>query len=77
VGDLEHAHRHLQIAERSAMLWQGTSWEAGLAEAQATVAGAEGDGVRAGALMLAAADQFERAGQPLDAARCRRSLAAR
>ena len=34
-GDLEHAHRHLAIAERSAMLWQGTAWEAGLAEAQA------------------------------------------
>ena len=32
-GDLEHAQRHLAIAEQSAVLWQGTSWEAGIAEA--------------------------------------------
>lgn len=75
-GDLDHAHRHLAIAERSSMLWQDTSWEAGLAEARAAVARAEGDGPSAEALLRSAADQFEQAGQPLDAARCRRTLGA-
>ena len=70
-GDLENAHRHLEIAERSAVLWQGTSWEAGVAEAQAAVAAADGDPDTARKRMLSAAEQFERAGQPLDAERCR------
>jgi tetratricopeptide (TPR) repeat protein len=66
-GDLDHAHRHLAVAELSAVLWQGTSWEAALDEARAVVARAEGD-------EEAAVAGFERAGQPLDAERCRRQL---
>ena len=73
-SDLPNAQRHLQIAERSAALWQGTSWEAALAEAQAVVAGLVGDTVTAHGLMKTAADQFHQAGQPLDAERCRRAL---
>ena len=76
VGDLDHAHRHLERAEESALLWQGTSWEAGMAEAQAAVAAAEGEHEVARARLQSAAEQFERAGQPLDARRCRQALAA-
>ena len=39
VGDLERARHHLERAEKSALLWQGTWWEAGMAEAQAIAAG--------------------------------------
>ena len=74
VGDLDHARVHLQRAERSLQLWEGTAWEAALAEAQAHLAKAEGDGPRSADLYLLAADRFERAGQPLDVERCRRHL---
>ena len=73
-GDLVHARRHLSIAEQSALLWQGTAWEAGLAEAQGEVALAAGDEAEARALIESAIGHFERAGQPLDAERCRRAL---
>ena len=68
--------RHLDIAERSALLWQGTSWEAAVAEAQAEVAAATGDPDTARKRLESAAEQFDRAGQPLDAERCRRAVAA-
>jgi hypothetical protein len=45
-----------------------------MAEASAHVAAAEGDPARARDLLTAAADLFERAGQPLDLARARRGL---
>lgn len=70
-GDLAAARRHLQIAEQSAVLWQGTSWEAAIIEARAAVARADGDREAADALLRSAAEQFDRAGQPLDAGRCR------
>lgn len=73
-GDVGNALRHLEIAERSAVLWQGTSWEAALGEAQAVVASFNGNADGAHRMMEAAADLFERAGQPLDAERCRRAL---
>jgi hypothetical protein len=72
--DLVHAERHLAVAERSAVLWHGTAWEAGLAEARAVVAAAKGDHRRARDMMQSALELFERAGQPLDAARCRRNF---
>jgi tetratricopeptide (TPR) repeat protein len=75
VGDLEHARRHLGNAEQSARLWQGTAWEAAIAEAQAAVAVASGDLALARERMQTASEQFERAGQPLDAERCRLALA--
>jgi hypothetical protein len=69
-GDLAHARHHLAIAEQSAKLWEGTAWEAALTEARAHISAAERD-ARAPTLFEEAADQFTRAGQPLDAARCR------
>jgi DNA-binding SARP family transcriptional activator/tetratricopeptide (TPR) repeat protein len=72
--DLEHAERHLGIAERSGALWVGTAWEAALAEARAAVAAAAGDGVRAREMLRQAIERFDLAGQPLDADRCRRAL---
>ena len=71
VGDIEHAHRHLQSAERSAAMWDGTSWQAALLEARAQIAAAEGASADAVALRRDAASLFETAGQPLDAARLR------
>ena len=53
----------------------GTSWEAGTAEAQAVVAAASGDLPTARERMQSAVEQFQRAGQPLDAQRCCRALA--
>jgi DNA-binding SARP family transcriptional activator/tetratricopeptide (TPR) repeat protein len=75
VGDLTNARRHLERAEQSAVVWQGTALEATLAEAHAAVADADGDARTARRWMAAAADQFVRAGQPLDAERCRLALA--
>lgn len=72
--DLEHAERHLALAEQSGMLWQGTSWEAALAEARAVVAGARGDHDAAHDMMAQAITRFEDAGQPLDADRCRQRI---
>ena len=75
VGDLHSAQRLLSLAERSAVIWQGTSWEAGIAEAQAAVAAARGDCTTARERMHTATEGFHRAGQPIDAERCRRATA--
>ena len=75
VGDLEHAHRHLAAAERSAAVWEGTSWQAALLEARAHVAVAEGDAAIARTLRTDAASLFDAAGQPRDAARLREAAA--
>jgi hypothetical protein len=73
VRDLDGARRHLAAAERSTALWPGTSLQAGVLEARAQLARAEGhDAWRA--LITEAGEQFEAAGQPLDAARCRAAL---
>ncbi len=69
-GDLARARHHLAIAEKSAKLWEGTAWEAALTEARAHLAAANRDG-RAANLFDESADQFARAGHPLDTARCR------
>jgi hypothetical protein len=73
-GDLPGARRHLAVAERSAVVWRDTAWEAALAEAQAAVAEADGDRGTARTRLQWAAGQFQRVGQPLDAARCRWAL---
>ena len=74
-GDLRNAQRLLGLAQRSAVLWQGTSWEAAIAEAQAAVAAASGEPTTARERMHTAAEKFHGAGQPIDAERCRRATA--
>jgi DNA-binding SARP family transcriptional activator/tetratricopeptide (TPR) repeat protein len=74
-GDLSNARRHLQTAQRSAQLWEGSAWEAAVAEARAHVAAAAGDLDDARHEITTAADAFTAAGQPLDAVRCRRQAA--
>jgi len=76
VGDFEHARLHLKEARRSKTMWEGTAWEAAVAEAEARLAQAEGvDDLAAERLRVAVAG-FERAGQPLDVERCRQRLEA-
>jgi hypothetical protein len=71
VGDIQDAERHLQAAEKSAAMWEGTARQAALLEARAHLSFAQGrehDSVR---LLSEAAELFEESSQPLDAARCR------
>jgi DNA-binding SARP family transcriptional activator/tetratricopeptide (TPR) repeat protein len=75
VGDVELARSYLSAAERSTALWAGTAWQAATREADAHVVAAEGHAARAVATLLEAGEVFEQAGQPLDAARCRRAAA--
>ena len=70
VGDIDGALRYLEIADRSAQMWQGTAWQAAIRESRAHLARAEGDEERARSLLSAAERGFLAAGQPLDAARC-------
>lgn len=69
-GELDRADLYLAIAERSAAMWEGTSWTAAIHEAYAHRAAAVGDPEEAAARMAEARLLFEQAGQPLDAARC-------
>jgi hypothetical protein len=69
-GDLAGARRHLDAAEGSAALWEGSAWQAAVLEARAHVAQAEGSAAQARELWGRAAGLFRAAGQPLDAARC-------
>jgi DNA-binding SARP family transcriptional activator/tetratricopeptide (TPR) repeat protein len=75
-GDLPAARRHLATAERSAKLWEGSAWVGATAEARAHVAVATGDLDEARHQIATAVERFTTAGQPLDAARCRRQAAA-
>ncbi len=69
-GDLDEAHRHLGIAEASAVRWEGTAWQAAVCEARAHIARAEGDHHEAAALLRRAGQLFRAAGHYGDAARC-------
>ncbi len=71
-GAIDDARRYLRSAERSAGLWEGTSWEASLMEVRAHLAAAEGDPARAEGFRRAAVELFEASGQPLDVQRCSR-----
>jgi DNA-binding SARP family transcriptional activator/tetratricopeptide (TPR) repeat protein len=71
VGDVAEAREHLSVAERSSVLWEGTSWQAAILEARAHLARALDDPDAGAQLLDEAAVLFEQAGQPLDAERCR------
>jgi hypothetical protein len=75
-GDLPGAYRYLARAEGSMPIWQGTAWEAAIAEVKAAISDVTGDAPAARAFREYAAERFERAGQPLDAARCRQPVGA-
>jgi tetratricopeptide (TPR) repeat protein len=70
-GDLDGSRRHLQAARRSAARWEGTAWMAGVAEAEAHLAVAEGRARDAQRLASSAVELYGSADQPRDAARCR------
>jgi tetratricopeptide (TPR) repeat protein len=71
VGDILDAERHLLMAETSAVMWEGTAWQASLLEAHAHLSLAKGRQRDAFCLLSKAAELFEASSQPLDAARCR------
>ncbi len=73
VVDLEPAREFIRIAEASTETWPGTAWTAALQEARGHLAVAEDDAEKAAALLEEAVAGFEAAGQPRDAARCRRT----
>jgi DNA-binding SARP family transcriptional activator/tetratricopeptide (TPR) repeat protein len=75
-GDVEAAQRHLEEAERSASLWAGTAWQGAVREARGHLARAQGDQAGWHRLLAGAAECFDVAGQPLDAARCRAAASA-
>ncbi len=70
-GELDLAAKYLSSAETSAQLWEGTSWQAALLEVRAHLARAEARTSEARQMLTDAANLFDAAGQPLDAARCR------
>jgi DNA-binding SARP family transcriptional activator len=73
VGDLDGARAQIEVGARAMEMWPRTAWSAGLNEARAHLALAEGDLRRAAELLDEAVAGFETAGQPTDAARCRRT----
>ena len=70
-GRTSEAERRLDRARIGALAWHGTAWEAGVLEAEAAVAQANGRSDEVEGLLVQAAALFDRAGQPLDASRCR------
>ncbi|MFZ2012732.1 MAG: AAA family ATPase [Nocardioides sp.] len=75
VGDLDSARELIRIGTASTETWPNTAWAAGLDEARAHVAFAEGSPDHAADLLTRAVHGFDAAGQPGDSARCRHTLA--
>lgn len=76
-GDTERARAFLAAAEQVvAAFYRRGGWHAALDEARAHLAKAEGDAEAAGRLLRQAIDGYDRAGQTLDAERCRAVLTA-
>ena len=69
-GDLASAGRYIEVAEVVQRRWEGTSWDAAVAEARAHLAMAEGDRDGGARWIDTAVELFTTSGQPLDAARC-------
>jgi hypothetical protein len=70
-GDVVSARRHLEQASRISQMWQGGPWPAAVREAEGHLELALGNRARAQQAFVAAADLYEGAGRPLDAARSR------
>jgi DNA-binding SARP family transcriptional activator/tetratricopeptide (TPR) repeat protein len=70
-GDLVLAKEYLATAERVCARWPGGGWYAAVMECRAELARAERRPDDAARLYDQAASGFDRAGQPLDAQRCR------
>ena len=62
------------VGERIAGLWTGRPLTAAVWEARAGLRRAEGQPGQADALLAEAADEYDRAGRPVDAKRCRQAL---
>jgi tetratricopeptide (TPR) repeat protein len=69
-GELDRARSFLAEAERIAGMWQGGLWSGAVWEARGNLRRAEGDDERARAMFREAAEEFARAGNRSDAARC-------
>lgn len=69
-GEVQQARARLDGAERIAGMWQGGPWVAAVWEARGVLRRVEGNEAQAAALFREAAEQFARAGRPLDEARC-------
>ncbi|MGZ4582701.1 MAG: tetratricopeptide repeat protein, partial [Nocardioidaceae bacterium] len=69
-GDVEAAERYLAMAEVSGARWEGSAWDAAVAEARAHLEAARGRDDEFARWIDTATRLFEAAGQPLDAARC-------
>ncbi len=74
--DLDRARSYLARAEQVSAHWTGGAWHAAVLEARAAVASAEGEADAATRFLEQAAEAFDRAGQRLDAERCRLAAAA-
>jgi DNA-binding SARP family transcriptional activator/tetratricopeptide (TPR) repeat protein len=74
-GDLVAAKDYLATADRVSARWPGGSWHAAVTECRAELARAGSRPDDAARLYDQAADGFDRAGQPLDAQRCRAAVA--
>ena len=71
VGDIDAADRYVAAAQHSAQQWEGTAWQASVLETRGILAAAQQQWDEAARLHRSAADLFDAAGQPRDAARCR------
>ena len=70
-SDLARAREYLLTGEGVSARWSGGGWHAAVLESRAQLAAAEGRADDAPRLFEQAASGFDRAGQPLDARRCR------
>nr|WP_281496681.1 BTAD domain-containing putative transcriptional regulator [Ornithinimicrobium sp. F0845] len=74
-GDRDRAEELLALAEPVAQMWTGGPWHAALAEARAHLLAGSGEPAEVAAQLAAAAEQFEAAQRPREAARCRAGAA--
>jgi DNA-binding SARP family transcriptional activator/predicted negative regulator of RcsB-dependent stress response len=70
-GELDRARSFVAEAERISGMWQGGPWAGAVWEARGIVRQAEGDEQQARAMFREAAEAFARAGNQVDAKRCR------